>query len=61
MAGQKAKLVTQRFGDEAARTLAGYEKTGGYVIVRKALAAKPESKPQVEKASKVTVAKKAKK
>jgi NADH-quinone oxidoreductase subunit F len=41
MAGQKAKLVTQRFGDEAARTLAGYEKTGGYVIVRKALQMPP--------------------
>jgi len=34
---------------------------GGYVIVRKAVAAKPEPKPQVEKASKTTVAKKAKK
>jgi large subunit ribosomal protein L3 len=34
---------------------------GGYVIVRKAVAAKRESKPQVEKASKVTVAKKPKK
>jgi large subunit ribosomal protein L3 len=34
---------------------------GGYVVVRKAIAAKPEPKPQVEKASKVTVAKKAKK
>jgi large subunit ribosomal protein L3 len=34
---------------------------GGYVIVRKAVAAKPEPKPQAEKAGKVTVAKKAKK
>ena len=34
---------------------------GGYVVVRKAVAAKPESKPQVEKASKTTVAKKPKK
>jgi large subunit ribosomal protein L3 len=34
---------------------------GGYVIVRKAVAAKPEPVPQVEKASKTTVAKKAKK
>jgi large subunit ribosomal protein L3 len=34
---------------------------GGYVVIRKALAAKPEPKPQVEKAGKVTVAKKAKK
>jgi large subunit ribosomal protein L3 len=34
---------------------------GGYVVVRKAVAAKPEPKPQVEKPSKATVAKKAKK
>jgi large subunit ribosomal protein L3 len=34
---------------------------GGYVIVRKAIAAKPEPVPQVEKAAKATVAKKAKK
>lgn len=34
---------------------------GGYVMIRKAIAAKPEAKPQVEKAGKVTVAKKAKK
>jgi large subunit ribosomal protein L3 len=34
---------------------------GGYVIVRKAIAAKPEPVPQVEKAAKTTVAKKAKK
>ena len=31
---------------------------GGYVVVRKAVAAKPEPKPQVEKAAKATVAKK---
>jgi large subunit ribosomal protein L3 len=34
---------------------------GGYVIIRKAVAAKPEPKPQVEKAGKTMVAKKAKK
>jgi large subunit ribosomal protein L3 len=34
---------------------------GGYVMIRKAVAAKPEPQPQVEKAGKVTVAKKAKK
>lgn len=34
---------------------------GTYIIVRKAVAAKPEPKPQVEKASKTTVAKKGKK
>ena len=33
---------------------------GNYVIVRKAIAAKPEPKPQVEKAGKTTVAKKPK-
>ncbi len=34
---------------------------GGYVIVRKAIAAKPEPQVQAEKAGKVTIAKKAKK
>ena len=34
---------------------------GGYVVVRKAIAAKPEPKPQVEKPSKAAVAKKGKK
>jgi large subunit ribosomal protein L3 len=34
---------------------------GTYIVVRKAVAAKPEPKPQVEKASKTTVAKKGKK
>jgi large subunit ribosomal protein L3 len=34
---------------------------GGYVVIRKAIAAKPESKPQAEKPSKTTVAKKPKK
>src|SRR5919106_284176 len=34
---------------------------GGYLVVRKAIAAKPEPKPQVEKAAKTTIAKKAKK
>ena len=34
---------------------------GGYVVIRKAVAAKPEAKPQVEKAGKTTVAKKPKK
>ena len=34
---------------------------GGYVVVRKAITAKPEPKPQVEKAGKTTVAKKGKK
>jgi ribosomal protein L3 len=34
---------------------------GTYIVVRKAIAAKPEPKPQVEKPSKTTVAKKGKK
>lgn len=34
---------------------------GGYVVIRKAVAAKPEPQVQVEKAGKITVAKKAKK
>ena len=34
---------------------------GGYVVIRKAVAAKPEPKPQAEKAGKTTVAKKPKK
>jgi large subunit ribosomal protein L3 len=34
---------------------------GGYVVVRKAIAAKPEAKRQAEKPSKATIAKKAKK
>src|ERR687891_2536319 len=33
---------------------------GNYLVIRKAIAAKPEPKPQVEKAGKTTVAKKAK-
>jgi NADH-quinone oxidoreductase subunit F len=35
------KLVTARFGDEAARTVAGYQKTGGYKALEKALAMTP--------------------
>ena len=37
------KLVTARFGNEAARTLAGYEATGGYQAVKKALAMTPDA------------------
>ena len=36
------KLVSARFGNEDAKTLAGYEKTGGYAQLRKALAMRPE-------------------
>ena len=35
------QVITRRFGDERARTVAGYEATGGYQAVRKALAMKP--------------------
>src|SRR5262245_58721005 len=40
-ADRSTRLVTKRFGDEAARTLAGYEKSGGYELLRKALAMRP--------------------
>jgi NADH-quinone oxidoreductase subunit F len=36
------KLVSAKFGDENAKTLAGYEKLGGYQTLRKALAMRPE-------------------
>jgi NADH-quinone oxidoreductase subunit F len=45
------KLVTARFGDEKARTLAGYEATGGYSVLRKALAMTPEQITNEVKAS----------
>ena len=45
------KLVTARFGNEDARTLAGYEKTGGYQALRKALAMRPEDITNEVKAS----------
>jgi NADH-quinone oxidoreductase subunit F len=45
------KLVTQHFGDEQARSLAGYEKTGGYRVLRKALAMRPEDIQNEVKAS----------
>ena len=35
--GRETKIVTARFGNEDAKTLAGYEKTGGYQVLRKAL------------------------
>src|SRR6185436_16065444 len=35
------KLITHRFGDERAKTVPGYEATGGYRALRKALAMKP--------------------
>jgi NADH-quinone oxidoreductase subunit F len=36
------KIVTARFGDDTARTLAGYEKLGGYQVLRRALAMRPD-------------------
>jgi len=44
-------LVTQRFGNEQARTLAGYEASGGYSMVRKALSMTPEAITNEVKAS----------
>jgi NADH-quinone oxidoreductase subunit F len=37
-ASMGTKLVTSRFGNEGARTIAGYEQSGGYQALRKALA-----------------------
>jgi NADH-quinone oxidoreductase subunit F len=48
---RNTKLVTARFGNEDARTLAGYEKTGGYKTLRKALAMRPEDITAEVKAS----------
>ncbi|HEY4179653.1 MAG TPA: NADH-ubiquinone oxidoreductase-F iron-sulfur binding region domain-containing protein [Kofleriaceae bacterium] len=45
------KLVSQRFGNEEAKTLAGYEKSGGYATLRKALAMRPEDITNEVKAS----------
>jgi NADH-quinone oxidoreductase subunit F len=45
------RLVTARFGNNDARTLAGYEKTGGYAQLRKALAMRPEDITNEVKAS----------
>jgi NADH-quinone oxidoreductase subunit F len=44
-------LVTARFGNNDARTIAGYEKTGGYAQLRKALAMRPEDITAEVKAS----------
>ncbi|HEY0191337.1 MAG TPA: NADH-quinone oxidoreductase subunit F, partial [Kofleriaceae bacterium] len=45
------RLVTARFGNNDARTLAGYEKTGGYAQLRKALSMRPEDITNEVKAS----------
>ncbi|HEY6033242.1 MAG TPA: NADH-quinone oxidoreductase subunit NuoF [Kofleriaceae bacterium] len=49
--GRDTKIVTARFGNEDAKTLAGYEKTGGYQTLRKALAMRPEDVTAEVKAS----------
>src|SRR5690348_5114253 len=36
------KLVSARFGDDSARTLDGYERSGGYRTMRRALAMRPD-------------------
>ncbi len=41
-ADRTTKLVTAHFGNNEARTLAGYERMGGYQRLRKALGMKPE-------------------
>jgi NADH-quinone oxidoreductase subunit F len=48
---RNTKLVTARFGNEEARTLAGYERTGGYQAMRKALSMRPEDITAEVKAS----------
>ena len=47
----KEKIVTARFGNEAARTIAGYESSGGYKVLKKALAKSPEDITNEVKAS----------
>jgi len=41
-ADRNTKLVSARFGNEGAKSLATYESTGGYAQLRKALAMRPE-------------------
>jgi NADH-quinone oxidoreductase subunit F len=40
-ATRDTKLITRHFGDEQAKTVAGYEKLGGYQALKKALGMKP--------------------
>ena len=40
---QTTKMITARFGEPDSYTLSGYERTGGYVALRKALAMTPEA------------------
>jgi len=48
---RSTKVVTHRFGDEAAKTYDGYVRTGGYAIVKKALAMTPDAVTAEVKAS----------
>jgi NADH-quinone oxidoreductase subunit F len=50
-ADRTTKLVTANFGNDEARTLAGYERLGGYQALRKALGMKPEDITAAVKAS----------
>ena len=45
------KIVSEKFGNEAAKTIAGYEKLGGYAALKKALGMKPEDITNEVKAS----------
>ena len=45
------KIVSAKFGDESAKTIAGYEKQGGYAALKKALGMKPEDITNEVKAS----------
>jgi len=45
------RIVTQRFGDEKAKTVAGYEASGGYTVMRKALTKRPDDITAEVKAS----------
>jgi NADH-quinone oxidoreductase subunit F len=51
LADRNTKLVSAKFGNEDAKTLAGYEKLGGYQMLRKALAMRPEDITNEVKAS----------
>ncbi|HEV7558084.1 MAG TPA: NADH-quinone oxidoreductase subunit F, partial [Kofleriaceae bacterium] len=48
---RNTKIVTARFGDDTARTIAGYEKLGGYQMLKKALAMTPDAVAAEVKAS----------
>jgi len=47
----KEKIVTARFGNENAKTIGGYESSGGYKVLKKALAKSPEEITNEIKAS----------